>query len=353
MGWSDHSTGGRVENLNYMMFGEAVSELTTNAHSELKTNIKVMGVGGAGCNIVSRIEEEDIPNVEIFAVNTDALCLHTLKVSNKNKILIGKNLTRGMGAATPKIGEAAAKESDKQLRDVISNTDLLFLICGLGGGTGSGSTPYIANIAKNLGIVTLVIATTPFNAEGKTRLENAKHAIERLKKCADSLVLLPNERLMGFARTLSLTAAYSLISGIISMPIRSIAKVLTKKDLPHLREVLRDSGIALLGAGEAIGEYISVLTAEETIKGIWHAEDFPDISNVERAVIFLTCSPDISIEEAKHAIKAVHKRIHPRAKIMWSYIINNEYKKKMSMVMLLSGLGHSGLEKSECFIKNP
>ncbi|MEM2900467.1 MAG: cell division protein FtsZ [Thermoplasmata archaeon] len=344
-----------MESLNYTMFGEALSELSINAHSELKTTIKVMGIGGAGCNIVSRIADESIPNVELIAVNTDAKSLQNDHVGKK--ILIGKNLTRGMGATMPKIGEAAAKESEKQLRDTIVNTDLLFLICGLGGGTGSGSTPYIASLAKSLGIVTLVIATTPFNYEGKMRLENAKHAIERLKKCSDSLILVPNERLMGFARTLSINAAYSLISDILSMPIRSIAKVLTKKDIPNLREVVRDSGIALLGAGEAIGEYISVLTAEETIRGIWHAEDFPDISKVERAVIFLTCSPDISIEEAKHAIKAVHKKIHPRAKIMWSYVINNEYRKKMSMVMLLSGLGNysmgnSSLEQSEYCIQN-
>ncbi len=336
----DHSTGGRLEELEYPMFGDAVPEAA--AHSELKASIKVMGIGGAGCNIVSRAAEEGIFNAELIAVNTDARSLHDARAHRR--ILIGRNLTRGMSASVPKVGEAAAKESEEQLRNALVQTDVLFIICGLGGGTGSGSTPFIASLAKSLGIVTLVIATTPFSHEGRIRLENAKHCIDRLKTCADSLVLIPNDKLMGIAQSLSINAAYSLISDILATPIRGIAKVLTKNDIPKFRELMRDSGIAVLGSGEAVGEYISVLAAEETIKGIWHPLDEPDISNVQRAIVLLTCSPEISVDEAKHAVKAIHRRIHPRAKIMWSYIVNKDYKKRISMVMLLQGLGHAGYD---------
>ncbi|MDR1414504.1 MAG: cell division protein FtsZ [Odoribacteraceae bacterium] len=224
-----------------------------------ESTIKVFGVGGGGCNAVNYMCQQGIKGVEFVVCNTDIQVLRTSPV--RHRIQIGKMLTDGRGAGShPERGRDSAIESLDYIRAMLErNTEMLFITAGMGGGTGTGAAPVIAELAKSLGILTIAIVTIPFNFEGKKRVEQALDGIERLSKHVDSLLIICNEKLREMYGNLKLSKAFAKADDVLAIAARSIAEIITMKglvniNLPNIQAVMRNSGVALMGAGDASGE---------------------------------------------------------------------------------------------------
>ncbi|MGI0148829.1 MAG: cell division protein FtsZ, partial [Thermoplasmata archaeon] len=163
--------------------------------SKMRTNIKIIGLGGGGCNTIARVYNEGIVGAELYACNTDAQ--HLLHITSPKKVLLGRRITKGLGAgALPQIGEEAAREAEEELRAIVQGSDIVFVTCGLGGGTGTGSCGYVARLAKEMGALTIAVVTLPFRGEGKLRMESAEWGLERLRDAADTVITIPNDKLL-------------------------------------------------------------------------------------------------------------------------------------------------------------
>ena len=240
-------------------------DLTANAadkelESLLQKNtarIKVVGCGGGGGNSVSRMKEIGIKGCEIIAVNTDAQDLLYCDVDTK--ILIGRELTHGLGAGSnPKIGEQAAKESEQEIKKKLSESDMVFITCGLGGGTGTGASPIVAEIAKKTGALTIGVVTLPFTVEGQKRIENAQYGLERLSAITDTLIVIPNDKLLEIAPDLPIHTAFKVADEILTNSVKGITELITKSGLVNLdfadvKAVMSNGGVSLIGIGESNG----------------------------------------------------------------------------------------------------
>jgi len=219
------------------------------------TRIKVIGCGGGGGNSVSRMREIGIKGCEVIAMNTDAQDL--LYTNVDHKILIGRELTHGLGAGSnPKIGEEAARESEQDIRKKLANTDMVFITCGLGGGTGTGAAPVVAEIAKKQGALTIGIVTLPFTVEGQKRIENAQYGLERMEQITDTLIVIPNDKLLELAPELPLHTAFKVADEILTNAVKGIAELVTTAGLVNLdfadvKAVMSNGGASLIGIGES------------------------------------------------------------------------------------------------------
>src|SRR6056297_1776922 len=220
-----------------------------------KARIKVIGVGGGGGNSLSRMREIGIKGSELLAVNTDAQDL--LYANADQKVLIGKELTQGLGAGSnPQIGEEAAKESESELKKKISGSDMIFITCGMGGGTGTGAAPEVARIAKKQGALTIGIVTTPFTIEGKKRLDNASMGLEKMDSMVDTLIVIPNDKLLELAPDLPLHTAFKIADEILTNAVKGVTELVTSSGLVNLdfadiKAVMSDGGVSLIGMGES------------------------------------------------------------------------------------------------------
>ncbi|MFW6231321.1 MAG: cell division protein FtsZ, partial [Nanoarchaeota archaeon] len=223
--------------------------------SHQKAMIKVVGCGGGGNNTINRIAEVGIVGAETVAVNTDAQDL--LYTTAEKKILIGKETTKGLGAGSiPKIGEEAAREQEQELKQSLSGADMVFVTCGLGGGTGTGSAPVVCDVAKKTGALTVAIVTIPFSMEGHRRYENAIIGLEKLENIVDTLIVIPNDKLLELAPDLPLQTAFKVADEILTNSVKGIAELVTKAGLVNLdfadiRAVMGNGGVALIGVGES------------------------------------------------------------------------------------------------------
>ncbi|MCK4996214.1 MAG: cell division protein FtsZ, partial [Thermoplasmatales archaeon] len=201
--------------------------------SGLTTTIKVVGCGGAGTNTISRCIASQITGAELIALNTDAQ--HLLLAESPNKVLIGRHLTHGLGAGSlPQIGEEAAKESEQDIRLAIGRADMIFVTCGLGGGTGTGSAPIVAQIAKEAGALTIGVVTLPFSVEGVIRMENAETGLKRLRDICDTVIVIPNDKLLDVVPNLSLNAAFKVADEVLMRSIKGITEMITMPGLVNL-----------------------------------------------------------------------------------------------------------------------
>src|SRR3989449_1958607 len=222
--------------------------------SGLRTNIKIVGVGGGGCNTIDRLVEGGVVGAELYAANTDAQ--HLLTIRAPHKILLGRRSTRGLGAgALPQVGEECAREAEEEIRKVLQGADLVFITCGLGGGTGTGGAPVIAQLAKELGALTVAICTWPFRAEGVVRWENAEFGLERLRSFADTVIVIPNDKLIQLVPRLALNQAFKVADDVLMRGIKGITEVITKPGLVNLdfndiKTIMRGGGVAMIGLGE-------------------------------------------------------------------------------------------------------
>ena len=306
----------------------------------LTTTIKVVGCGGAGTNTITRCLESGITGAELIAINTDAQ--HLLQSPAPHKVLIGRHLTRGLGAGSiPKIGEDAARESEQDIRTAVGHADMVFVTCGLGGGTGTGSAPVVAEIAKETGALTIGVVTLPFSVEGMIRMENAEAGLKRLRETCDTVIVIPNDKLLDVVPNLSLNAAFKVADEVLMRSIKGITEMITKPglvnlDFADLKTVMKRGGVAMIGLGEAEGE-------NKAVNAVVEALNSPllevDISEATGALVNVTGGEDMTISEAERVVEEIYSRIDPNARIIWGTTVDPSLKKNIrAMLYIISYL---------------
>ncbi len=324
---------------------EEVKEIDRELEELIKkqsAKIKVIGVGGAGGNSLSRMKEIGIKGGELIAVNTDAQDL--LYANTDQKILIGRELTQGLGAGSnPKIGEQAARESESEIKKKISNSDMVFITCGMGGGTGTGAAPFIASLAKKQGSLTIGVVTLPFTIEGKKRIENAMDGLDRMQSVVDTLIVIPNDKLLELAPELPLHTAFKIADEILTNAVKGITELVTTTGLVNLdfadiKAVMIDGGVSLIGMGESDSAQRAVESVE---KAIQNPLLDVDISDATGALVNIIGGPDMSLEECKNIIETVGKKLSPDAKLIWGAQISDDMEKSIRVLLIITGVKSS------------
>ena len=323
------------ENRQKTMLDEELEQLL----SQHKASIKVIGAGGAGNNTLNRMAEIGIKGSELIAINTDAQDL--LYTSADKKILIGKERTKGFGAGSvPKVGEEAAQESQHEIKQIIDGTDMVFITCGLGGGTGTGSAPVIAEMSKKMGILTIAIVTMPFAMEGQRRYENAVMGLEKLENNVDTLIVIPNDRLLELAPDLPLHTAFKVADEILTNAVKGIAEMVTKEGLVNLdfadiRSVMGNGGVALIGLGESESQDRARDAVEKAINNPLLDVD---IEGASGALINIAGGPDMTLEEARTVVETVSNKLNDDAKIIWGAQIYNDLTNTIRAMLIITGV---------------
>ncbi len=301
--------------------------------------IKVIGIGGAGNNTINRIAEVGIKGAETIAMNTDAQDL--LYTTADKKILIGRETTKGLGAGSqPKIGEEAARESESEIKNAMKNADMIFITCGLGGGTGSGAAPVCAEIARKSGCLTVGIVTLPFSMEGSKRYENAANALEKMEHYVDTLIVIPNDKLLELAPDLPLPTAFKVADEILTNSVKGIAELVTKAGLVNLdfadiRTVMSGGGVALIGVGESDSES----RAKEAVeKAVNNPLLDVDISGATGALINVCGGPDMTLDEARLIVESISDRISKDARVIWGAQISDDLKNMVRCIVIVTGV---------------
>jgi len=304
--------------------------------------IKVIGIGGGGNNSLSRMREIGIKGGELIAINTDAQDL--LYANADQKILIGRELTQGLGAGSnPKVGQEAAKESEAEIKKKIAGSDMIFITCGLGGGTGTGAAPVVAGLAKKQGALTIAVVTLPFTIEGRKRIENAMDGLERLEAVVDTLIVIPNDKLLELAPDLPLHTAFKIADEILTNSVKGVTELVTTSGLVNLdfadiRAVMVDGGVSLIGMGESD-------SAQRAIEAVEKAIQNPlldvDISNATGALVNIVGGPDMSLDECKSIIESVGNRLNPDAKLIWGAQISADMEKSIRVLLIVTGVKSS------------
>jgi cell division protein FtsZ len=308
-----------------------------------KPKIYVVGSGGSGSNTATRMSELNIEGASVIAMNTDAP--HLAHTKSHRKVLLGKKVTRGLGAGSdPKIGEESALESKEEIRHLLSDAQLVFVTCGLGGGTGTGSAPIIAHESKELGALTVGVVTLPFSSEGRPRMRNALEGLSRLRRSTDTTIIIPNDKLLTVAPDLPLNMAFKISDEILANATKGIIEMVTKPgmvnlDFADLRSVLKDSGYAVIGMGEAN----SGQTADRATIAIDNTLRSPlldvDISTAKKALVNIVGGEDLTLREAESIFQNVSSRISKDALLKWGARIEPKMQKSSLKVMVvLSGV---------------
>ncbi|MDO8480399.1 MAG: cell division protein FtsZ [Nanoarchaeota archaeon] len=304
-----------------------------------RTRIKVVGCGGGGNNTVNRITEVGVKGAETIAINTDAQDL--LYTTADRKILIGKESTKGMGAGSnPKVGEEAARENEADIRNALQNSDMVFITCGLGGGTGTGSAPVVAEVARKIGALTVGIVTMPFTMEGHRRYENAVIGLEKMQALTDTLIVIPNDKLLELAPDLPLHTAFKVADEILTNSVKGIAELVTKAGLVNLdfadiRAVMKDGGVALIGVGESDTENRAIEAVE---KAITNPLLDVEISNATGALINVAGGEDMTLDEARKVVEAVSEKLNEDATIIWGAQIYKDLDKTIRVMLIVTGV---------------
>lgn len=307
--------------------------------ADQKAKIKVIGCGGGGNNTINRVTEVGIKGAETIAINTDAQDL--LYTTADIKLLVGKEVTRGLGAGSnPKVGEESARENEADIKKSISGADLVFITCGLGGGTGTGTAPVVADISKKLGCLTVAIVTLPFHMEGGSRAENATMGLEKLEQIVDTLIVIPNDKLLELAPDLPLHTAFKVADEILTNSVKGIAELVTKAGLVNLdfadiKAVMKNGGVALIGIGESDTEN----RAEEAVeKAISNPLLDVDINGATGALINVAGGEDMTLDEARKVVETVTERMHEDAKIIWGAQIYKDLEHTVRVMLVITGV---------------
>jgi len=310
--------------------------------SRQKATIKVVGTGGGGNNTIQRISEVGIIGSETIAINTDAQDL--LYTTSNKKILIGREATKGMGAGSdPRLGEEAARENEADIKRNLQGADMVFVTCGLGGGTGTGSAPVIAEIAKKMGALTVGIVTLPFAMEGHRRYENAVIGLEKMEQIVDTLIVIPNDKLLELAPDLPLHTAFKVADEILTSAVKGIAELVTKTGLVNLdfadiRAVMKGGGVALIGVGESDSENRAVEAVE---KAITNPLLDVDISGANGALINVVGGEDMTLDEARKVVETISEKLDEDARIIWGAQIYKDMEKTIRTMLIVTGVKSS------------
>jgi cell division protein FtsZ len=297
------------------------------------TRIKVFGIGGGGSNAVNRMYLDGIEGVELFVVNTDIQHLTSLSVPNK--IQIGEKVTRGLGAgARPEVGEQAALEDIDKIKDVLRNTDMLFLAVGLGGGTGTGAAPVIAETAKEMGILTVAVITKPFNFEGQKRMQTALEGLEKLKEVVDTYIVINNQKLVEVAeKNFSIKDAFKMVDDVLSKAVRGITNIvvtpaLINVDFADVRTVMERGGLALIGMGEGKKDLaIEQAIASPLLEG-------NTVAGARRLLVTLWVSEDVPFRDVEETINRIRESAHDDALIIFGAILEEDRENFMRVAVV-------------------
>lgn len=318
--------------------GETDEELASVLR-ELKTNIVVMGCGGSGSNTIQRVAEEGIVGAELYAINTDAQ--HLLNIRVPKKILIGRNRTRGLGAGSlPQIGQDAAQESKPAIEKAVDNADMVFITCGLGGGTGTGAAPIVAEIARDAGALTIAVVTLPFSVEGMVRMDNAEAGLERLRDIVDTVIVIPNDKLLEVVPHLPLQTAFKVCDEVLMRSVKGITELITKPGLVNLdfadvRVIMQKSGVAMIGLGEAEGENKAVESVQKALRSPLLDVD---VSGATGALVNVVGGPDMTIAEAEGVVNEIYTRVDSKARIIWGAAIDPELENIVRTMIVVTGV---------------
>ncbi|MFH0808477.1 MAG: cell division protein FtsZ [archaeon] len=301
--------------------------------------IKVVGVGGGGGNTVSRMREIGIKGGEVIAINTDAQDLLYAKADQK--ILIGREISKGLGAGSnPRIGAEAAKEQAQDIKKKLANSDLVFITCGLGGGTGTGAAPVVAEIAKKQGALVIGIVTLPFTVEGAKRIENAMEGLERMEGIVDTLIVIPNDKLLDLAPDLPLPTAFKVADEILTNAVKGITELITSSGLVNLdfadiKAIMANGGVSLIGMGESD----STNRAEEAVdKALNNPLLDVDIKNAHGALVNVIGGTDLSLEEYKVVVQRIGEQLSPDAKLISGAQISKDMEKSLKVMVVITGV---------------
>jgi len=296
---------------------------------ETFARIKVVGVGGSGNNAISRMIDSKIKGVEFVAINTDAQALHHSKASEK--VHIGKNLTKGLGAGmNPEIGRQAAEENRDEIQDVLKGADMVFVCAGMGGGTGTGAAPVVAETAKELGALTVAVVTKPFSFEGAQRRTLGEEGLQNLRDRVDTLITIPNDKLLSIIdRKTTLINAFRIVDDVLRQGVQGISDLITKPgivnvDFADVRAIMQDSGSALMGIGVASGEN----RASEAARAAINSPLLELSIDGAKGVLFnISGSSDLGMLEINEAANIITESIDPNAKVIFGAVVDDQVKK--------------------------
>jgi len=319
---------------------------------ETFAKIKVVGVGGGGGSAINRMVDGGIKGVEFVAVNTDIQALHYNKASEK--IHIGKTVTRGLGAGmNPELGKAAAEESENEIREALKGCDMVFITCGMGGGTGSGASPVVAKISRELGALTVAVVTKPFAFEGGQRKNIADRAFAELADKVDTIITISNDKLLQVIdKKTSLLDAFNIADDVLRQGVQGIAEIITvpgiiNADFADVKAVMSNAGSALMGIGQASGENKAIDAAKAAINS-----SLLDMSiDGARGIVFtITGGTDLSMSEVSEAAKVITAAADEEAKIIFGAVIDENLKDEIKITVVATGFdgkGNSGIAKIE------
>lgn len=322
------STGSRRKNF------EVTPDVTP-----LGARIKVIGCGGGGGNALNRMIKSNIKGIEFIAVNTDAQALYHNEASTK--INIGKATTRGLGAGSyPEKGKQAAEESSEEIKQAIDGADMLFITCGLGGGTGTGAAPVIAEIARDLGILTVAVVTKPFSFEGHRRKTQAEEGLENLKNKVDTLIVIPNDKILSLIdKKTPLQEAFTVVDDVLRQGVQGISDLITvtgmiNVDFADVRAIMENAGSALMGIGYGTGENRAAEAAKAAI-------DSPllelDINGAKGILFNITGGTDLSMFEVDEAARIITEAADPEANIIFGAVVNDSYTGEIKITVVATG----------------
>ena len=307
-------------------------------------NIKVVGLGGAGCNAITRMVREQIHGVEFIAMNTDA---QQLALTEANlRLQLGERLTRGMGAGGDHtVGHKAAEESKDDIRDALKGADMVFVTAGMGGGTGTGSAAVVAEIAKQLGALTIAIVTKPFNFEGKHRMKNAQEGIDDLIGKTDTLVIIPNDRLLQLCdQKTSMDAAFGIADGVLHHGVQAIAETITvpgliNLDFADIRTIMKDAGPAWMSIGRGTGPNRAIDAAKEAL-----ASPLLDVSMLgAKGVLFnITGSNSLTLFEVNAAAEVIKQAVDPDANVIFGVAFDTNMTNEIRLTLIATGFANQG-----------
>jgi cell division protein FtsZ len=315
--------------------------------SESFARIKVVGVGGGGSNAVNRMIAEGMSGVEFVAINTDAQAL--LLSNAPRRVRIGDKLTRGLGAGgNPEVGQKAAEESQEDLYEVLRGTDMVFIASGLGGGTGTGGAPIVAQIAKECGALTIGVVTKPFTFEGSKRLHSAEAGINRLKDQVDTLIVIPNDRLLQIVdKRASLQESFRLADDVLRQGIQGISELITvpgliNLDFADVRTIMSEGGAALMAVGKAAGEDRARLAAEQAI-----SSNLLDITiDGARGILFnVTGGPNMTLFEVNQAAAIIKETAHPEVNLIFGAVIDPNMADEIRVTVIATGFERTGMPR--------
>lgn len=317
-----------------------------------KANIKVIGVGGCGCNMVTWLFNKGINGATVYASNTDALHLSVTKADEK--LLIGKELTRGLGAGgKPQTGREAAKEALVDIKKAVGGADMVFVLAGMGGGTGTGAAPVVAQIAKETGATVIGVVTMPFEAE-RARIDKAEFGLQELRAMTDTCIVLDNNRLVDIAGQLPIEQAFAVANELVSTMVKGIVETITLPSLINLdyadvSAIMKNGGVAVIGIGEAD-------TQDRVLEAVKQALTHPlldvDYTGATGALIHITCGPDLKLEEFDVIGRTVSENLSPDAQVIIGARISKEFIGKVRVITIMTGvkspyvLGHEVEEQA-------